>query len=714
MNRRNIVGLSLLLAGACIFGAHRAAADPTSLAVTPGQFVVEPPTLINLGFEWYVDGDANRNATVSVLYKKAGDATGAWKTGLPLLRIQNEVNDQGAGGVYTSPNMFAGSIFDLDPDTDYQVILTMKDPDGVNGNAYQKVTVHTRPEPKPFVGGNVYHVYPLGFTGTRIQPAFTGLMAAYFLCASNGDGNKACRARVVPGDTIMVHAGTYLDDPFHYSLAGLGKPFDATYYLTAKGTAAKPISIVAAGDGPVIFDGGGNHNLFNVMAADYNYFEGLTIRNTDIAFWAGIKDIVGSTGLTVKKCRMENIGFGVWNEYAQSSNFYIADNTFIGREDPNLLFGWFAAPSTVPGTPSWQTIWNQYPNRPTSYPAPIFSYAAVKIYGSGNVVAYNSVARFHDDIDFDTHGLPEGYPDSTAGPSLTPRANMPVANDVYNNDVGQTADNCFETDGSMHNFRAMRSRCFNIFAQMGSSQPTFAGPTYYIRNVVYNDWVGAIKWSHAPGSLYYNNTFTTRLGGLTSGGSNQGSNFQFYNNLVLGQNAGEILVELESFTNYSVLDYNGYRPNDGAANSFQYNSPPFNVAADYNPANLVVRRYPTLAAYQQGTGLDLHSILIDWNVFNHASPPNPTNYTAIYDPATVDLTLNPSSAAVDAGTVLPNITDGYTGRAPTSERTTSACPSLTTVLVRSRTRSKLSRVRDGSPGRVRLALKAPAVFLDGS
>ena len=38
----------------------------TAARVTPGEFIVDPPTLINLGFEWFVDGDDNRNATVQV------------------------------------------------------------------------------------------------------------------------------------------------------------------------------------------------------------------------------------------------------------------------------------------------------------------------------------------------------------------------------------------------------------------------------------------------------------------------------------------------------------------------------------------------------------------------------------------------------------------------------------------------------------------------
>jgi len=56
----------------------------------------------------------------------------------------------------------------------------MKDPDGLDGKAEQVVTVHTRGEPKPAAGGKIYHVYPAGFTGQKQEPAFTGLLGAYF------------------------------------------------------------------------------------------------------------------------------------------------------------------------------------------------------------------------------------------------------------------------------------------------------------------------------------------------------------------------------------------------------------------------------------------------------------------------------------------------------------------------------------------------------
>lgn len=126
-----------------------------------------------------------------------------------------------------------------------------------------------------------------------------------------------------PGDTILVHAGLYKYDRYIYTndLSISTVPFDGTYYLTVSGTAEKPIAIKAAGDGEAIFDGNGAFNLFNVKAGNYTYFEGLTIRNTEIAIWAGTQFIEGSKGLTVKHCRFEDIGMGVYSNYSGSKDF---------------------------------------------------------------------------------------------------------------------------------------------------------------------------------------------------------------------------------------------------------------------------------------------------------------------------------------------------------------------------------------------------------
>ena len=45
--------------------------------VRPGEFIIEPPTLICLGFEWAISGDDNRNATVEVTTAAPLTASGA-------------------------------------------------------------------------------------------------------------------------------------------------------------------------------------------------------------------------------------------------------------------------------------------------------------------------------------------------------------------------------------------------------------------------------------------------------------------------------------------------------------------------------------------------------------------------------------------------------------------------------------------------------------
>src|SRR3954467_7077506 len=142
-----------------------------------GRFYVEHPTLLNLGFEWAIEGDANRNASVEVRFRKTG--TDAWRPALPLLRIGGErVYRTRENMTYTVPHGFAGSILNLEPSTSYECEFTLKDPDGVTGAAQQRVTVATRTEPKPYAGGRVLHVYPPDHEGPRQEPSFIGIKAA--------------------------------------------------------------------------------------------------------------------------------------------------------------------------------------------------------------------------------------------------------------------------------------------------------------------------------------------------------------------------------------------------------------------------------------------------------------------------------------------------------------------------------------------------------
>ena len=56
--------------------------------------------------------------------------------------------------------------------------------------------------------------------------------------------------------------------------------------------------------------------------------------------------------------------------------------------------------------------------------------------------------------------------------------------------------------------------------------------------------------------------------------------------------------------------------------------------------------------------------MIDWSIFRKASPPAKSDPTRLYRPDDFDFTLAAGSGAIDAGTVLPGVTDGFTGTAP--------------------------------------------------
>ena len=653
--RRRALGGGLWALGVLLFCAPLHAADKT----TAGELITEPPTLLSLGFEWRIEGDDNRNAQVAVSYRKAGEQ--AWKTGPPLLRIGNERINENALQ-YMTPNGFAGSIFDLEPGTTYEARFVLSDPDGVDGRTERTVSVRTRVEPMPANGGKVYHVYPPAYKGERQEPAFTGLLAAYYTGSSHSDNFNTYPPRVQPGDTILVHAGVYKDDRYRYG-GGLGTVSSGTYFLTQSGTADKPIVIKAAGDGEAIFDGDGAYNLFNVMAANYNYFEGLTIRNTELAFQGGLKNITGSSGLTIKRCRFEDVGRAIYTDWSGSKDYYIADNVMIGRFNPNYLMGFTGR--------TWQ-------NLPEFNPKLISEYA-VKVYGSGHVVAYNSIANFHDGVDVATYGNPDGAPNppsakAAAGKAIRDR--MPVSIDFYGNDISNVEDNCLEADGGAHNIRIFRNRCFNHGHRALSVQPMFGGPVYFIRNIVYHaPEGGAVKFTaSSSGIVVWHNTLIAPVKPMLLAASN----VHYRNNLILGKSETLETFAVETNTNYSSSDYNGFRPNDGAEFSFEWSTPPFSMRANFpgEPGKLSAqeqskfeattrerRRFKTLKEFSGATGQDAHSVLVDYDVFVKVTPPGPDPRT-LYKPADFDFRLRERSAAVDAGLRLTGINDDFTGRAP--------------------------------------------------
>ena len=236
------------------------------------------------------------------------------------------------------------------------------------------------------------------------------------------------------------------------------------------------------------------------------------------------------------------------------------------------------------------------------------SYVAVKLYGPGHVVAYNYIADFHDGINVETYGNPDGSyasgPGIVEGPKYPTREywdRRPVAIDFYNNYITNSHDNPIEADGSMHNIRIMRNMLINHASHAFCNQPTLGGPVYWIRNIAYNLPGGSTRLTNgAAGAIFYNNTILseTQVQGA--------SNIHWRNNLMLGQNSAPAILSVNTFTSYTSSDYNGFRLNPGAKAAFQWNSPPRRRSRDFtgpgHNAGLESRSFTSLADYSQGDG----------------------------------------------------------------------------------------------------------------
>jgi hypothetical protein len=243
-------------------------------------------------------------------------------------------------------------------------------------------------------------------------------------------------------------------------------------------------------------------------------------------------------------------------------------------------------------------------------------------------------------------------------------------------------------DGSMHNIRLMRNVLINSASHPMSTQPSVGGPIYWIRNIVYHAPGGSTRMTAgSPGVLFYHNTITTE----TSAGSS--ANAHWRNNLMLGQDTAPAIFSVNTSTSYSSSDYNGFRPNPGAAVSFQWNMAP-SVAAQPGggaargagagrgaapdaTAGAAAGRgrgaagagntgFATLAEYVKATRQDQNSITVDYDVFVRVPKldRDPKTVQRLYDLKDLDFRLRSGSAAIDRGLALPNISDGFTGKAP--------------------------------------------------
>jgi hypothetical protein len=61
------------------------------------------------------------------------------------------------------------------------------------------------------------------------------------------------------------------------------------------------------------------------------------------------------------------------------------------------------------------------------------------------------------------------------------------------------------------------------------------------------------------------------------------------------------------------------------------------------------------------SGLEVHGIEIDYDIFENLQPPKPDR---VYHATDLSFKLRPNGKAVDSGIKLPNVNDNFAGKAP--------------------------------------------------
>lgn len=553
---------------------------PVKDEIVPGDFLVDPPTIHCLGFRWYIEGDSNLNASVEVAYRPVGEAE--WRQALPMLRVHHEVANQ-AFNPWRCGNLFAGSVMNLEPGTEYEVQLTMTDPDGGAPPA-KTFTARTTTEPPRFQGARQWDVFPADYSGEQPESGESDLAEVL--------------KKAQPGDVIQLHPGVHWG---HFTLEKSGLP-------------DKPIVIRGSRESEVAGEvavEGVHHGepLFDVRQVDHIHFEDLTLRRGRVAIHGGNKGGPGTEGLVVRHCRIEDVVSGIWTTSENAKGWVLTDNVLVGMNPT-----WH--PRTAPGR---------------SYMEP--SHTGINVYGRGHVVAHNRITRFSDSLAI-----------ANFGPPVEDLEKHCVNIDFYNNDLSWAQDDTIETDYGCHNIRVFRNRCHNAHTAL-SVQPSFGGPIYLIRNEAYSITSIAFKLhNYCTGIVaYHNTTCTARRAGFAS--FDRWQNGHFRNNLILGPGGA---LATGSITPRSSLDYNGYQLGGGDRFVTWYDGQ-------------TRHRFASLAEFTEATGHERHGVLVDYAVFAGAEEPKEGES---YELDQWDLQLRPGSSAVDAGVVLPNVNDQFTGSAP--------------------------------------------------
>jgi hypothetical protein len=610
------------IGSACLSAGFSAPAlAQNALAVSPVQF--DRPTLSSLAVKLPFTGDANQNSSVTVHYRRSSTANpnpNPWMSALALWRVHPEDVTQ-----ETLSANYAGSLFNLRPNSSYDMALTISDADGIT-DQYGNPLVPTGQNYVQILAGLTATGAPAPNLTTRSVPARNPQTPTTIRVNNSIQLTNALRS-AKPGQIIQLAAGTY----------------KGQWQISASGNAANPIvirganSLVAGStysngsyDGTyydnTILDGQNcNCNVLEVYGS-YTTVEWLTIQNANRA----LRSFNATTRNVYRRLHARNTDYGLMgaNSGGAQTDFYIADNILEGR------IPW---PTTCTFTSCGSS-----------------SIDGIGVWGHGHVVAHNRLSGFGDAI-----------------------ANWLVgarSNDFYGNDVLWNYDDGTELDESEGNIRYFRNRISNSWEGI-SLQPINGGPVYVFRNIGVNIQNEPLKihpegTNPTSGFMAFNNTFASNSFGHAWNNQSGAPCYYFavMNNVFQGpvplNGNNEVDANChQSYGSGGTIDYNGYSTDGGFAfyltgyAGYAAYRPPCTPPFSYGNA-----LFCSFADLQKYSPFERRGQVIvgpcpanNGSVFQSCFVP-PIDNTTLVDPPP-NLTLSSGSTAIGAALPLANVND---------------------------------------------------------
>lgn len=377
----------------------------------------------------------------------------------------------------------------------------------------------------------------------------------------------------------------------------LGAGTYASIQVTNDGEDGRPIVLRAEQPGEAVVEG--------EVRLDERAFvsvEGLTVH--------GRFKFNDAEGIVVRDCTIEAEEYGIASYGSGVRDAYIVNNVITG---PTI---WRDSALGVDGDNQGE---------------------GVQITGPGNVIAFNRVSGFRDCLSL----LEED------------EAVDQVSIDIYGNDLDACADDAIEADYAMGNVRVYQNRITRSFMGI-STQPSLGGPTWLVRNVLYNVIYEAFKLHNGTiGDVGYHNTVVKSGDAFAVYTDDTISRAYFRNNLFIGGPGGT---------------YGGYDSGEGAvinlrtadeSCSFDYDGLG-SIGTGTFSGRIGAFGFDSLEVLRTGT-TETHAVQVDLSVFAEsvAFPSDPFASRTLFE-----LDLAADGAAIDGGTVLPNVNDGFSGDSP--------------------------------------------------